>query len=221
MLIGVPADILLYWTFSYPIDRKKVKLPQQPLIDHPYRIELPDHGNLGIDYNTTTGDEEIVIKRFLADLGNPSYLNNINILRFRVTTEDGGKHYRRHYTAPAPKGQIIPLIPDQPYKKVKIDTEWIKNPISSGERAILKITVKNNGKTELIDFTAKTTSIDPNFNGFDLEFGNIQSGKSKSISIGFHTDSEITPQDILVDLSFKDSTGIVTQETPKKLSIKN
>ena len=79
VLIGVPVDILLYWTFSYPIDRKKVKLQQQPLIDHPYRIELPDHGNLGIDYKTT-GDEKIVIRKFLADLGNPSYLSNINSL---------------------------------------------------------------------------------------------------------------------------------------------
>ena len=36
VMIGVPADILLYWAFSYPFDRKFVKTGP-PLIDRPYR----------------------------------------------------------------------------------------------------------------------------------------------------------------------------------------
>ena len=220
VLIGVPTDILLYWTFAYPIDRKKIKLQKQPLTNHPYRIELPDHGNLGINYNTTTGDEEKVINEFIAELGNPQYLNGINSLRFRVSTEVSGKYYKWHYTAPVTTGTILP-IHNSNIKDINIDAKWQKNPISAGERAELKITVQNNGKTDLIDLTVKTTSIDPNFNGFDLEFGSIQMGKSKSIIIGFHTDSDITPQDIIVSLSFMFSNGNIFQETSAKLSINN
>lgn len=221
VLIGVPADILLYWVFSYPLDRKKIKLQQQPLINHPYRIELPDHGNLGVDYNTSSGDEEIVIKEFLADLGNPSYLNNINSLKFCISTDDGGLQHKRYYTAPVSPNGPKPPTPILLSKDIRIQAVWHKNPINAGERAILKMTVENYGKTELKDLTAKTTSIDPNFNAPDLSFGNIPIGKSGTRAIGFHTDAEITPQDIIVNISFNDSTGIVTQKIQEKITIKN
>ena len=64
VLIGVPVDILLYWAFAYTFDRRAVRLQKQPLTEHPYRIVLPDHGNIGRDYRTTTGIERIYIKDF-------------------------------------------------------------------------------------------------------------------------------------------------------------
>ncbi len=214
VLIGVPADFLLYWTFSYPIDRKKVKLTRQPLLNHPYRIELPDHGNIGIDYTTTIGDEEIVITEFLSKLRNPSYLQNIGSLKFKVTTDVSGMQYNRHYTAP------VPLKGGDPITDVEIDLEWEKKQIRAGERAILHITVKNIGRTVLTNLTAKTASTDPNFNNFELPFGNIPVGKLKKIAIAFSTDTEISIQDVTVNIRLTTSTGNLVRETQTKLSIK-
>ena len=88
VMIGVPVDILLYWTVAYPFDRKLVKTQRRPLTDHPYRIVLPDHGNIGIDYWTTTGIERIEIKNFLSELGYPSFLEgHVESLKFRASTQ--------------------------------------------------------------------------------------------------------------------------------------
>ena len=121
VMIGVPADILLYWAFSYPFDRKAVRIQRQPLTEHPYRIELPDHGNIGRDYYTTTGIEQIEIRKFLSELGNTSFLKDIESLKFRASTQDRGKQYSKDYTV---SGIIISnldrLIPP-PTLQVEID----------------------------------------------------------------------------------------------------
>ncbi len=213
VLIGVPADILLYWAFCYPIDRKKIKLSRQPLLNHPYRIELTDHGNLGIDYNTTTGDEEITIKRFLSELGNPSYLQNVDSLKFRVSAEVSGKMYKKYYTAP----NILPPPPDE----IKIEAEWGDTSIRAGEKAVLKITVENFGETVLRGLTATTESTNSHFNNWELKFGNILQGQSETRALGFSTDDEMPSQNITVKLSFRTSTGNVDQEIQKTLFIQS
>ena len=213
VLIGVPADILLYWTFSYSIDRKKVKLSRQPLLNRPYRIELPDHGNIGIDYNTTIGNEEIAIKKFLSELGKPSYLQNIDSLKFRVSTEINGIPYRRYYTAP------VPPVLNGPFTDAKIDAEWVKTPIRAGERAILKITVENTSETLLTELTATTESTNLHFDNWELKFGNILQGQSETRALGFSTDAEISSQGITVSISFKTASGNFNQKIERKLSI--
>lgn len=215
VLIGVPTDILLYWAFSYPIDRKKVKLMRQPLINHPYRIELPDHGNLGMDYNTITGDENIDIKDFISDIGNPSYLNNIDYMKFRVSTETSGMQHRKYYSVPVQLNSPIPPIT----KDIGIDVEWKSNRIRAGDRAILIITVENTGRVELRDLTAMTASTNPNFAGFELPFGSIPIGESKTNVIGFSTDAESSVQNTTVTLQFRSSERTVAQKVSKVLSI--
>jgi len=215
VLIGVPADILLYWAFSYPIDRKMIRLDPLPLKSHPYRIELPNHADIGINYTTSTGDEEIVIKEFLSELRNSSYLLNNETLKFRVKTEVGGKEYNKYYTAPIPSKLIPPISKD-----IKIDVDWDKKHIRAGDRAILKITVTNNSKTTLTEFTATTASSNVNFDNWELIFGDIPTGKVVTRTIGFRTDTNESIQDITVNLSFNTTSGNVATKTPDILLMK-
>ncbi len=214
ILIGVPVDILLYWTFSYPIDRKMVKLQRQPLTNQPYRIELPNHGNIGKDYTTITGTEQIEIEKFISDLGNPPYLQNIGSLKFQVSTEVSGEKYRKYYTAPMPIPQPFPPPP----VKTKIDAEWVTNPIRAGEKAVLSITVVNTGETVLTELSATTSSSNLHFNNWELKFGNIPQGKSVTRALGFNTDPKILTTSITVKLRFRTSTSDVDREIQKEIS---
>ncbi len=210
VFIGVPVDILLYWTFAYPFDQYKKKLNSKPLIGHPYRIELPNHADIGKNYTTLTGNEEIVIKEFLSDIGNLSYLQNVDKLKFRVSMEDRGIPYRRDYIAP---------ILDLPSPKVKINAEWVENSIRAGERAILIITVENMGETGLTDLTATTASSNRNFDHWEFNIGNIPQGSKHTRAMGFSTDAEIPTQNITVTISFKTTSGDFNQKIQKTLSI--
>ena len=168
VMIGVPADILLYWTFSYPFDRKAVSIQRQPLPAHPYRIELPDHGNIGRDYRTTTGTEQIYLQNFLSDIGNPSFLKNIESLKFRAFTEVGGKQHNRNYTVSGITIFPPPTPPDpepdpNSISQVEVKAQWIKNRLRAGEKATLKITVKNTSDTIFTEFTVRTVSFHPSF----------------------------------------------------------
>ena len=230
VMIGVPADILLYWAFSYPFDRKAKKDQREPLTAHPYRIELPDHGNFGIDYRTTTGTEQIAIKDFLSDLGNPSFLKDIESLKFRAFTEVGRKQYREDYTvsgniapnsdsSPPPVPLSNPEPDPNPIPQVEVNAQWVKDRLRAGEKAILKITVKNNNETVLTEFTVRTVSSIPHFNNWELIFGNISPGASETTSLGFSTDPEIPRQDVSVTLHFEEANGIVHQAIERILHI--
>lgn len=211
VMIGVPVDILLYWAFSYPFDRKAVKIQRQPLPDHPYRIELPNHGNIGRDYRTITGTERIEIRKFLAELGNPSYLRGIESLKFRAFTEVSGKQYRKDYT-------VSPIIiNDSSPSVIEINAQWVKDTVRRGEKAILKVTVKNMSRTALTAFTTTTVSSDPHFNNWQLKFGNIAQDTSKTRGLGFRTDPTMLPQDVSVILQFEAANGVVHPEIKKIL----
>ncbi|MYB63392.1 hypothetical protein F4X73_01765 [Candidatus Poribacteria bacterium] len=217
VLIGVPADILLYWTFAYPFDRKSIKMPKQLLTNHPYRIVLPDHGYKGVDYTTTTGEEQIRIKEFLSQLGNTSYLRGLDSLKFRSITDISGKQHRRNYTVSPfffPNGNG----PD-PLPKLKIQTKWTKNPIRAGEKAILQITVKNTGDTLLRDLVVTTSSDNPNFNNWEHDFGNIQRSESRTQAISFSSDTGIFSDNVTVILYFKAHIGNVGQVFTEALDI--
>ena len=224
VMIGVPADILLYWAFSYPFDRKAVKTKRQPLIDHPYRVELPDYGNIGIDYRTKSGTEYIEIKDFLNKLGNRSVLQEIKSqdiisLQFRSSTQVGKKKHSRDYMV---SGMIIPNLdpPDPiPTSQVEIDAQWIENYLRAGESATLKITVKNTSDTMFTEFTVRTVSSTSHFNDWELKFGNIAQGTSETRALGFSTDSEITSQDVSVTLHFEEANGIIHEEIESILHI--
>ena len=234
VMIGVPADILLYWAFSYPFDRKAVRIQRQPLTAHPYRIELPDHGNIGRSYRTTTGTEQIYIRNFLSDLGNPSFLKDIESLKFRAFTEVGGKQYNKDYTVsgiiirnldppdpiPTPQPDPIPAPPDPiPTPQVEIDAQWVENRLRAGEKATLKITVKNTSETVLMEFIVTTVSPDPHFNNWELKFGNIAPRASETRSLGFSTVPEMPPQDVSVTLHFESAKDTVHEEIARILHI--
>ena len=216
VMIGVPADILLYWAFSYPFDRKAVRIQRQPLTAHPYRIELPDHGNIGRSYRTTTGTEQIYIRNFLSDLGNPFFLKDIESLKFRAFTEVGGKQYNKDYIV---SGIIPPPPPPPPPVQIEIEAQWVENRLRAGEKATLKITVKNTSEIVLMEFTVTTINSTPHFNNWELKFGNIAPGTSETRALGFSTDSEIAPQDVSVTLRFEAASGIVHEEIARILHI--
>ena len=210
VMIGVPADILLYWAFSYPFDRKAVKLQKQPLIDHPYRIALPDHGNIGRDYHTTTGTEHIEIRNYLSELGNPPFLKDLEYLKFRASTEVSGKQYNTEYTAP---------LPPQPTSQLETDAQWVENRLRAGERATLKIIVKNISENILAEIIVTTVSSVSHFDNWELKFGNIASGTSETRALGFSTDPEMPAQDVSVRLGFESSDDSVHEEIEKILHI--
>jgi len=209
----VPIDILLYWTFSYPFDRELIRTPRLPLTEHPYRIELPDHGNIGRNYFTRMGTERLEISEFLAELGNPSYLRNFESLRFRASMELNGKQHSRDYTA-------APIIwPGPPPSQVEIDAQWIENRLRAGERATLKITVKNTDETVLMGFTMITKSTVAYFDNWKLTFGDIVKEASETRGLGFWITPETPAKDVDVSLRFKTASGFVHPEIDLMLHI--
>lgn len=213
VMIGVPVDILLYWTFSYPFDRKLKRAQRLPLTEYPYRIELPDHGNIGRDYLTKTGTERLEIAEFLAELGNPSYLRNFESLKFRASTEIKGKQHRRDYTA-------SPIIWfDPPPSQVEIEAQWVVNRIRRGEKATLKVTVKNTNETALTELIVTTISRDRYFDNWELKFDNIAQGTLATRTLGFSTDVEMPPQDVSVRLRFESNNSVVHPEIKKIIHI--
>ena len=212
-IIGVPADLLLYWCFSYPFDRKFVALEKRPLKNHPYRIELPDYANLSRDYLTTTGTEKIEIRNFLADLGYPSFLQNVDTLKFRVSTMRGGNKYAEDYTV---QGIILPPPPPQ---RVEIDPQWDEARLRPGEKAILRITVKNTDETVLTGFTMITTSSVPDFHNWKLIFGDISQGESETRGLGFRIAPETPAKEVTVNLRFEAANDFVHPEIDLMLSI--
>ena len=222
VLIGVPIDILLYWGFSYPFDHKAIRLPKQPLIAHPYRIELPDHGRISRDYRTITGTEQIEIQKFLSELGHPSYLQDIESLKFRASTEVGGRQHNRDYTVSA--GFILPLpppnIPPPPPTNgesspasVEVDAQWSERRLRAGEKATLKVIVENTGETGLTGVTTSTSSPDPYFDNWVLEFGNIAQGMSETRVLRCVTSEDLRPPaTVSVVLRFEAATGVIHPE---------
>ena len=209
VMIGVPVDILLYWGFAYPFDRRAVRLERQPLVDHPYRIQLPDHGNIGIDYRTTTGDEKIYVQEFMDALRNPAYLQQAGTLKFEVATRTSGRQHSRDHTV---TGFIVPQPPPTPLlnestQHVEVDAAWREHRLRAGEKATLKVVVKNTSKTVLRGVTATTDSADPNFNDWTLTFGDIPPGASKTRVLRCSTDS--APKTVFVTLRFAAATGDV------------
>ena len=105
VVIGVSADFLLtalqYTTtqkMTTPWQRKgEVEGTLQGLENHPYRIELLDHG-LEKDYQTTSGDESIVIREFLAGIKKPASFLEVDKLELRASTEFEGKPYAETLT---------------------------------------------------------------------------------------------------------------------------
>jgi hypothetical protein len=211
VMIGVPADILLYWAFSYPFDQKAMKIQRQQLTEHPYRIALPDHGNIGVDYRTTTGTERIEIRQFLSEIGYPSFLRDIESLKFRASTEVGGKRYSRDHT--------ISPIPPPPPRQIEIEAQWVKDSLRVGEKAVLEITVKNLGENALADFTVITNSSNSHFDDWKLKFDNIDPGTSEIRSLGFSTDPGIPPQDVSVHLRFEAAGDFTHPEIERVLHI--
>ena len=206
VIIGVPVDILLYWCFSYPFDRSATALERYPLKNYPYRIELPDYGNLGIDYLTTTGTEKIEIRNFLADLGYPSFLQSVDTLKFQASTVTNSNQYKRDYTV---QGFILPPPPPQ---RVEIDPQWDKTRLRPDEKATLRVTVKNTDETMLKGFTVITTSSVPHFDNWKLTFGDIAQGRSETRGLGFRITPEILAEDVSVNLRFKAANNFVHPE---------
>ena len=215
VLIGVPIDILLYWSFSYPFDRKAVGRPREPITGHEYRIDLPDHGGIGIDYRTTDGREQIEIQKFLSELRNPLYLQDIEFLKFRASTEVSGKQYKRYYTV---KGFILP--PPPPPQPVEVKVAWIQSRLRAGERATLEVIVKNIGPATLRGFTVKTVSRDPHLDRWELAFGNIAQGASETRILRCVTGKNMRPQEsVSVHLHFEADDGVVHPEIETHLEI--
>lgn len=224
VLIGVPIDILLYWGFLYPFDQKAIRLSKHPLIAHPYRIELPDHGRIGREYETLTGTEQIEIQKFLSELRHPPYLQGIESLKFRASTEVGGRQYNRDYRVSS--GFMLPPPPNDESNgkvspsSVEVDVQWIEPRLRAGEKATLQVTVENTGETPLTAVRTTTLSPDPYFNKWVLEFGNIAQGASETRILRCGTSKDLRPQTVVsVFLHFEAATGVVHPDIETELEI--
>ncbi len=225
VLIGVPIDILLYWGFAYTFDRHNIKQPKQPLTGHPYRIELPDQAGLSTNYTTITGTERIEFRDFLADLGNPPYLRNIESLKFRVSTEVGGKRYKKDYTV---SGLSVPSEPitqfdlEPPIRsahQVQVDANWSKARLRAGEKTTLTVRVRNTSSAVLTGLTVKTISGNPDFNDWELKFGNIAHGESETKALRCMINADGQQKTVSVTLRFETSSGVIHPDIEKKLEI--
>ena len=219
LLIGVPIDILLYWGLAYPFDRKAVRHPKEPLTDQEYRLSLPDHGDVGIDYRTTSGSEQISIQDFLSALRYRPNLENVDSLKFRALTEVGYKPYTRDYII---KGAILRSfhIPVPRPVEVEVDVQWMNSRLRAGEKATLRVIVKNTGRAVLTNFTVKTVSSDPHFNSWVLAFGNIAQGVSETRRLRCGTDENMQPPEtVSVLLQFEDVNGPVHPAIETQLKI--
>ena len=226
VMIGVPVDLLLYWGFAYPFDRRAVRLERQPLVDHPYRIQLPDHGNIGIDYRTTTGDEKIYVQTFINALRNPTYLQQLESLQFEVATRTSGSQHSRYHTLkgfivsesqPSPSHPNGLAHPNGSTQPVEVDAEWRKRRLPAGEKATLKVVVKNTSTTVLSGVTATTDSAAPDFGEWTLTFGDIAPGASKTRVLRCSTES--ASKTVFVTLRFAAATGDVLAEIQTQLEL--
>lgn len=218
VLIGVPTDILLFWTFSYPFDWKKIELREIPLIDHPYRLQLPDHGNIGVDYKTLTGIDQIKVTEFKSNLGNRVYIQNtIGDLKIQASTTVNNKRYLSNYTIPnIPNGPVPVPIPG-----IATTIKWRVNPIKSGERAILDITAENTGKKTITGLTATINSTNPYFVvNDDLIFRNLGPREKDTKAIAFSPDPNLQNAEILINVIFITLNGDVNQEDSITLTIR-
>ena len=89
----------------------------------------------------------------------------------------------------------------------------------AGEKAILKVTVNNTNQTILREFTMITVSSNPHFDNWQLRFGNVEPAKSETKSLGFSTDSEMSPQNVSVRLRFEAANDFTYPEIETELHI--
>ena len=206
VLIGVPVDILLYWCLSYPLDRKTIKGPRQPLKDHEYRLYLPDYGG-SVSYRTTTGREQIKIDEFLSALRNPPDLQNVDTLKFRLSTEVEGRWYSRDRTV---RGFRPLPLPPPPSESVTVAVAWTRSRVKAGEQTFLTVMVANTGTANLSGFTVKIVSRALFLDNEEWKFGNIAQGESKTLNYRVRTDKQMhreNPATVL--LHFEAANGVV------------
>ena len=105
-----------------------------------------------------------------------------------------------------------------PRHKLKYRHCGLKDRLRVGEKATLKITVRNTNKDALEGFTMITEGAVSHFNNWALEFGNIASGATKTRALGFSTD-EMSPQNVSVRLRFEAANNFTHPEIEKILRI--
>lgn len=107
VMIGVPADWMLSWIIG-GLGNRTVHKPWKPtgaevvgtpewLKDHPYRIALPAY-DFSKQYRSTSGQEFIAIREFMAGIPNLSPFRSIGTLSLQTSTKVDGKPYQKTLT---------------------------------------------------------------------------------------------------------------------------
>ena len=240
IIVGVPLDFLLYGG-ALGVEMKarepwknKGDFPGewQPLSNHPYRIDLPDH-NFGKNYQSKTGNESIPVRKFLTGIRNPVSFKDVDSVLVRASTEFVGREYKKTLKFTT-QSQL------QPFREVALADEgidmfswgkprlmprpevtfrWNKNPLQAGKVASLWVTVKNTGKGTLYQLTALTVSSDATLNNRELKFGKIDPGDSRSASVAFKIDKLKRTQEIPIQIRFAEYNDYAPGNVESALSI--
>lgn len=240
IMIGVPVDMLLYrligsvrrtyrtgWEQTGEVEGSLQGLRQQE-----YRIELPAY-DFSRKYRTTSGDENVAIRRFLYGLKEPKPLLKLASIDVRASTKVDGKTgeetltikgwdrlkpFRWHalkvvegidmFTARKPQGQPA----------AEINTHWTPGSVRAGDTATLSITVQNSGKGALYRFTTRAVSADSAFNKA-VEFGKIAPGESRTLMQRFETSPRMRTQTLPIELHFGEYNGYEPNNEKTQLHI--
>ena len=202
------------------------------LRDHPYHIELSNY-DFGKDYRSKTGNENVHISEFLSGIENPDRFTEIDSVSLSASTGFDGTLYKENVTLTT-QAQLQPFR-DASLAVLGIDmtsaekprlmpraeavAHWNKESIQAGNKAILKVTVKNTGKGTLYRLTALTVSTNRMFNNHELKFGKIEPGQSLTVPISFELDQLMRTREIPVHIRFAEYNGHVPENIEVNLKV--
>ena len=242
VLTGISIDTFL-WLLAINADvtvrepwRKsgEVKGEWQFLEEHPYRIEMPSY-NFGKDYQSKSGNENILIKDFLSGMKQPIRFGNINSVSLNASTRFDGKAYQKnlsltrraqletfHDVALAARNiDMISTGKPRLMPRPEASIRWSTSSVKAGGVATLRVTVKNTGKGTLYRLTARTASSRINtFNNRDMKFGKIDPGDSITVPVSFEIDKLMQTQEIPIHIKFAEHNDHVPADIRATLSVR-
>lgn len=198
----------------------------------PYRIEMPSY-NFGKDYLSKSGNENILIRDYLYGVKQPIRFGDINSVSLKASTIFDGKSYEKdlsldkqaqlqpfHDVALAARNiDMISTGKPRLMPRPEASIRWSPAPVKAGGVVTLRVTVKNTGKGSVYRLTARTTSLNPNFNNRELKFGKIDPNSSITALVSFEIDKLMRTQAVPIGIKFAEHNGHIPANIETELNV--